>query len=134
MNIAFSYSKYEKIDFACVYILISLSRIPSRIDLSEIVFEKRISRRRNTPRHIADRNAFLHRPLSMHVSSDKRKPQRFETVPSGSAVLDFKPSRRVIVIALNLKRRAAKTAVAVVACSSPRKTSFLFFPRGSEAS
>lgn len=91
----------------CPHFDIPTSRISLRIDLSEIAFEKRISRRRNTPRHIADRNAFLRRPLSMHVSSDKRKPQRFETVPSRSAVLDFKPSCRVIVIALNLERCAA---------------------------
>lgn len=77
----------------------------SRIDLSEISFEKRISRRKNTPHHITARNAFFRRPRSMYVSSDKRKPWRFATVSSCSAGLDFKPSRRVIVIVLNLEDR-----------------------------
>lgn len=111
----------------CLHLDIPTSRIPSRIDLSEIAFEKRISRRRNTSRHIADRNAFLRRLRSMYVSSDKCKPQRFATIPSRSAVLDFKPSRRVIVIALNLERRVVPRLL-----SSPiphERHSPFFFPR-----
>jgi len=75
-------------------------------------------------RHIAARNVFFRWPRSMYVSSDKRKSWRFVTVSSCSAGLDFKPSRRVIVITLNLEDRVVPWLPSSV--FSPRKTLSLF--------
>lgn len=131
MDIAFNSPKYEKL-ILHMSLDIPISWIPSRIDLSEIAFEKRISRRRNTSRHIANRNAFLRRFHSMHVSSDKRKPRRFATVPSRSAVLDFKPSRRVIVIALNLEGRVVPRLLSSSLFLTAKNALPFFFPSWCE--
>lgn len=64
----------------------------------------------------------------MYVSSDKCKPQRFATIPLRSAVLDFKPSRRVIVIALNLERRVVPRLLSSPIPHRERRSPF-FFPR-----